>query len=115
MIAVRHQPMSNGGWVGTYEDITEQRKVEENIARIARHDALTDLPNRLLFRERMAEGLIRVKARAELMAVICIDLDNFKLINDTLGHPVGDKLLRKVAERLNTAIGECDTIARIGR
>jgi diguanylate cyclase (GGDEF)-like protein/PAS domain S-box-containing protein len=114
VIAVRHQPMSNGGWVGTYEDITEQRKAEESIARMARHDALTDLPNRLLFRERMAEGLARVQAWDELMAVICIDLDNFKLINDSLGHPIGDKLLRKVAERLGSTVRECDTIARIG-
>ncbi|HEY7248788.1 MAG TPA: PAS-domain containing protein [Xanthobacteraceae bacterium] len=114
IIAVRHQPMTNGGWVGTYEDITEQRTAEQNIVRIARHDSLTGLPNRLVFRERMAQGLARVQANAELMAVICIDLDNFKLINDSLGHPIGDKLLCSVAERLNTAIRECDTIARIG-
>jgi diguanylate cyclase (GGDEF)-like protein len=114
VIAVRHQPMANGGWVGTYEDITEQRRAEENIARMARHDALTDLPNRLLFKERMTDGLARVEASNESMAVICIDIDNFKLINDSLGHPIGDKLLCKVAKRLSSSINQGDTIARIG-
>jgi diguanylate cyclase (GGDEF)-like protein len=114
IIAVRHQPMANGGWVGTYEDITERCRIEAHIARLARHDALTELPNRLLFRERMADALARVGAQTESLAVICVDLDNFKTINDSLGHPVGDKLLQWVGERLRGAIADGNTIARLG-
>jgi len=114
IIAVRHLPMLGGGWVGTYEDITERYRAEENIARMARHDALTDLPNRLLFGERMAEGLARVADRNEMMAVMCFDLDNFKAVNDSLGHPIGDKLLQEVAKRLCVSVGRHDTVARLG-
>jgi diguanylate cyclase (GGDEF)-like protein len=81
---------------------------------MARHDSLTDLPNRLLFREKMAEGLGRVAAGAETVAVFCLDLDNFKNINDTLGHPIGDALLRAVGQRLRSVVGQDDTIARLG-
>jgi diguanylate cyclase (GGDEF)-like protein len=106
VIAVRHQPMPGGGWVGTYEDISEQR--------MARHDVLTDLPNRLLFQEKMAAGLARVQEHNESMAVLCLDLDNMKFVNDSLGHPTGDKLLQSVAKRLCGAIRQSDTIARLG-
>jgi diguanylate cyclase (GGDEF)-like protein len=114
VIEVVHQSMPSGGWIETFEDITERRRSEAHIARMARHDSLTDLPNRLLFREKMAEGLGRVARLNESMAVLYLDLDNFKTVNDTLGHPFGDKLLCKVAERLGAAIGEQDTIARLG-
>ncbi len=114
VIAVRHQPMVGGGWVGTYEDITERYRAEENIVRIARHDALTDLPNRLLFGEKMVEGLARVAEKKGAMAVMCFDLDNFKAVNDSLGHPIGDKLLQQLAKRLGLAVGAEDTIARLG-
>jgi diguanylate cyclase (GGDEF)-like protein len=114
IIAVRHQPMANGGWVGTYEDVTERCRSEANIARLARHDALTGLPNRLMFREKMTEGLARVGTETELMAVMCLDLDNFKTVNDSLGHPVGDRLLQSVGERLCRATAEGNTIARLG-
>jgi diguanylate cyclase (GGDEF)-like protein/PAS domain S-box-containing protein len=114
VLEVINEAMPEGGWIVTYEDITERYQVEQNIARMARHDSLTDLPNRLLFREKMAEGLARVQAGGEAMAVFCLDLDNFKTINDTLGHPIGDALLRAVAERLRSVVGEDDTIARLG-
>ena len=114
VVEVVNEPMPEGGWVVTYEDITERYRVEQNIARIARHDSLTDLPNRLMFREKMAEGLARVAEAGEAVAVFCLDLDNFKNINDTLGHPIGDALLRAVAERLRGVVGEDDTIARLG-
>jgi diguanylate cyclase (GGDEF)-like protein len=114
VIAVRHQPMAGGGWVGTYEDITERYRAEENIAHIARHDSLTDLPNRMLFGERMVEGLARVSESKGAMAVMCFDLDNFKAVNDSLGHPIGDKLLRELAKRLCVSVGKHDTIARLG-
>jgi diguanylate cyclase (GGDEF)-like protein len=114
VIAVRHQPTASGGWVGTYEDITERHLAHENIARMARHDALTDLPNRLLFREKMEDGLARVQAGEESMAVMCLDLDNFKAINDSLGHPIGDKLLQGVGKRLANILDPKDTIARLG-
>jgi diguanylate cyclase (GGDEF)-like protein/PAS domain S-box-containing protein len=114
IIAVRHQPMANGGWVGTYEDITERHQAEEHIAHMARHDALTELPNRLLFHEKMADGLVRVESSGMSMAVMCLDLDNFKGINDSLGHPIGDKLLQKIAQRLCGKLGSVDTIARLG-
>jgi diguanylate cyclase (GGDEF)-like protein/PAS domain S-box-containing protein len=114
VLKVVNEPMPEGGWVVTYEDITERYQAEQNIARMARHDALTDLPNRVLFREKMADGLARVASQGEAMAVLCLDLDNFKTINDTLGHPIGDKLLRGVAERLRCAVDPDDTIARLG-
>jgi diguanylate cyclase (GGDEF)-like protein len=81
---------------------------------MARHDALTDLPNRVLFRERMAEGLSRMEAFGESLAVLYLDIDNFKGVNDTLGHPIGDKLLGTIAERVRAAVGEGDTVARLG-
>jgi hypothetical protein len=78
---------------------------------MARHDALTRLPNRVLFRERM-EQAIAMAGRGTEFAVICFDLDNFKQVNDTLGHPVGDGLLVAVSERLRTCVREVDTLAR---
>ena len=114
IIKITHEPMSHGGWVAIYEDITERHRAEEHIAHMARHDALTQLPNRVLLREKMAEGLARVETHGESLAVFCLDLDNFKTVNDTLGHPIGDKLLRAVADRLSRTIGDDDTIARLG-
>jgi diguanylate cyclase (GGDEF)-like protein len=114
IIHVTHEPMAQGGWVAIYEDVTERHRVEQSIAHMARHDALTDLPNRVLFRERMAEGLARVETHGESLALLCLDLDNFKGVNDTLGHPIGDRLLGAIAERIRGAVGEGDTVARLG-
>ena len=112
-IAVVSQPMEGGGWVATHEDITERRRAEMKIAHMARHDALTDLPNRLLLRERLGEALSHV-GRGQRLAVLCLDLDQFKNVNDTLGHPIGDELLRVVAGRLRGCVRETDTISRVG-
>ncbi|MGO8912863.1 MAG: PAS-domain containing protein [Bradyrhizobium sp.] len=114
IVKLDHHPMEHGGWVITYEDVTERHKVEARVAHMARHDALTDLSNRVLFRERMIEGLREVASQGGTMAVLCLDLDNFKSVNDRLGHAVGDRLLRWVAERLQECVGEHDTIARLG-
>jgi diguanylate cyclase (GGDEF)-like protein/PAS domain S-box-containing protein len=114
IIKLTHERMPKGGWVAIYEDVTERHRAEESIAHMARHDALTQLPNRVLLREKMAEGLARVESAAESMAVFYLDLDNFKGVNDTLGHPIGDKLLGIIAERVRGAVGEGDTIARLG-
>ena len=99
IVEIVRQPLSNGGWVATHEDITERRQAEAKIAHMAHHDVLTNLPNRVLFREKMEEGLARVD-RGEQIAVLCLDLDHFKTVNDTLGHPIGDALLESVAKRL---------------
>jgi diguanylate cyclase (GGDEF)-like protein len=112
-IAVVNVPMAGGGWVATHEDITEQRRSEMQIAHMARHDALTDLPNRVLLRERLTEALIHVE-RGQRLAVLCLDLDHFKNVNDSLGHLVGDELLRAVAGRLRGCVRETDTISRVG-
>jgi len=114
VIAVRHRPIANGGWVGTYEDVTERRRFEAHIARLAREDALTDLPNRLMFREKMNEALARLDSREQAFAMVYADVDNFKTVNDTLGHPIGDKFLQTVAARLRGAMRDDDTIARLG-
>jgi diguanylate cyclase (GGDEF)-like protein len=112
-IAVVNVPMAGGGWVATHEDITERRRSEMQIVHMARHDALTDLPNRVLLRERLSEALIHVE-RGQRLAVLCLDLDHFKNINDSLGHPIGDELLRAVAGRLRACVRETDTISRVG-
>jgi diguanylate cyclase (GGDEF)-like protein/PAS domain S-box-containing protein len=112
-LRVVDRPMAGGGWVATFEDITEWRKAEEKISHMARHDPLTDLPNRTQFHEQMEQALRPVR-RDEQIAVLCLDLDHFKDINDTLGHPIGDDLLKAVAERLGRAIRETDILARLG-
>ena len=112
-IMVTRRSMPGGGWVATHEDISEQRRAEAKIAHMAHHDALTDLPNRVLLRDRLDAALARV-GRGEMLAVLYLDLDHFKRINDSLGHSVGDALLRSVAERLRGCLRETDTIARLG-
>jgi diguanylate cyclase (GGDEF)-like protein len=107
------QPMASGGWVVTHEDITERTVSEMKIAHMARHDALTDLPNRVLLRERLDAALSHVD-RGQKLAVLCLDLDQFKQVNDALGHPAGDQLLRIVAGRLRGCVRDTDTIARVG-
>jgi len=113
VIAIHHEPMPGGGWVATHEDITERWRAEAQIERMARHDALTGLPNRLLFRERL-EQHIGASDAAQPLAVLCVDLDRFKAVNDTLGHPVGDELLGAVARRLSDCVRHGDTVARLG-
>src|SRR5205807_1846244 len=88
-ISVVNHPMAGGGWVATHEDITERTRAEKQIAHMARHDALTDLPNRVLLRERLAQALDDL-AEGERLAVLYLDLDHFKSVNDTLGHQIGN-------------------------
>jgi len=112
-VKIRHRPMPDLGWVATHEDITEQRRSEVKIEYMAHHDALTDLANRVLLNERLEQTLGRVHGE-EGVAIHHLDLDQFKAVNDTLGHPAGDKLLKIVADRLCGLVRETDTIARMG-
>jgi len=112
-IAISFQPMGAEGWLATIQDITESRKADARIAHMAHHDALTGLPNRVLFLKRLSQAIARSR-RGEPCAVLCLDLDHFKAVNDTLGHPVGDALLRAVTARLHEHVRETDTVARLG-
>ena len=112
-ISMRYQPLANGSWVTTHEDVTEQRQAEARLIFMAGHDVLTQLPNRMLFRERL-EQAINMAGRGSQSALLCLDLDHFKIVNDTLGHPVGDGLLQAAARRLKTCVREVDTVARLG-
>jgi len=112
-IEIINRPLKSGGWVATIEDITERRRAEEKIAHLAHYDGLTELPNRLLFRERLEQSLREIKP-GEQLAVLYIDIDEFKGVNDALGHPVGDELLKTVARRLRGCLKDTDVAARLG-
>lgn len=114
VIAISRRPMRDGGWVATSEDITERQRTEARIAHLASHDSLTDLPNRTLFRERLENCFSQQERYGGEFALLCLDLDEFKTVNDTLGHPVGDRLLRMVSGRLRDCIRGGDILSRLG-
>ncbi len=113
LIAIHHQPLEDGGWVCTYEDITERRKAEARVEFLAHHDSLTELPNRRLFTDRLDQAITRAVS-GQPCALLCLDLDGFKEVNDRLGHAAGDVLLKNVAMRLKDSIRSDDTAARLG-
>lgn len=113
IISIIEQGLEDGGWVSTHEDITEKRRSEDKVLHLARHDALTGLPNRLYFKEKLEACLAGLGADQKI-AVHYLDLDRFKEVNDTLGHPAGDDLLRKVAARLASTLRQSDILARLG-
>jgi diguanylate cyclase (GGDEF)-like protein len=99
---------------GSVIDITERKRAEEQVRHLAFHDALTGLPNRLLFNDRLTIALAQARRSRQKLAVFYLDLDRFKVINDSLGHSVGDELLRRVPDRLRAVVREGDTVARLG-
>ena len=111
--AISHQSTAGGGWVAIYEDITERRKAESRVVHLAQHDHLTELPNRVFFREELDRNLRRLRT-GQKFAILCLDLDRFKGVNDSLGHSMGDKLLNSVASRLVNCVKERDFVARLG-
>jgi len=112
-IQVVNEPVPDGGWLATHEDITERRRAEERITHLAHYDALTNLPNRTLFHERLKRELSHAAPDRQL-AVLYIDIDEFKSVNDSLGHMIGDELLKSVAASLAACARKTDFVARLG-
>ncbi len=112
-VSKHFEPLAVGGWVMTLEDISERRAAERQIAYLAHHDLLTGLANRTLFRDRLRHAFTDTVS-FQGFAMLCLDLDKFKAVNDTYGHPVGDGLLFAVADRLRAAVRGGDTVARLG-
>jgi diguanylate cyclase (GGDEF)-like protein/PAS domain S-box-containing protein len=113
-IRVSQQPMEGGGWVSIVEDVSEWRQAQVQILHLERHDPLTDLATRMVFREELGNALSRISRTDGQVALHWLDLDHFKVINDSLGHPIGDDLLRSVALRLSACVRDTDCVARLG-
>jgi diguanylate cyclase (GGDEF)-like protein len=114
VIQMTHQPLDDGGWVSTHRDITEVYNLQAELTHLAYHDPLTALPNRTQFYQRLGQAFARLAANGGSFAVLCLDLDGFKPINDTLGHAVGDDLLRQFGRRITAQLGPNDIAARMG-
>ena len=113
-LEIRGMPLPDGGFVTTYMDITARKLAEEEIRTLAFYDALTRLPNRRLLRDRLGLAMASSKRSARYAALMFLDLDNFKPLNDTQGHGVGDMLLIEAANRLSACVREMDTVSRFG-
>ncbi|MEY9573998.1 diguanylate cyclase (GGDEF)-like protein [Bradyrhizobium diazoefficiens] len=113
LIEIKNQPGAAGGWLATHDDVTERIRADERIAHMAHYDALTDLPNRVLMRGHL-ERRVAELAEGKPFAILYIDVDEFKGVNDSLGHEVGDELLRQVANRLRACVSGNDLVARLG-
>jgi diguanylate cyclase (GGDEF)-like protein len=113
LIQVKSEPIPDGGWLATHEDVTDRVRAEERVAHLAHYDALTELPNRASFREHVEHKLSKDDL-GDRFAVLYIDVDEFKSINDSLGHHVGDELLKCIASRLRECAGPSDLVARLG-
>jgi diguanylate cyclase (GGDEF)-like protein len=114
IIALSHQPMAHGGAVAIFEDVTEREQAEARARFLATHDDLTGLPNRLMFGQALSDAIKISRRYRQEFAVMFIDLDRFKIINDTLGHAAGDYLLAEIAGRLKRSVRESDIVARMG-
>jgi len=114
VMSIKRSPTQDGGWVATHEDITERKRAEVEIAHMARHDGLTGLYNRAEFNARLIDVGNRAKRNGGTATVLMLDLDKFKAVNDTLGHPAGDQLLIEVGRRLQAMLRETDVLARLG-
>jgi diguanylate cyclase (GGDEF)-like protein/PAS domain S-box-containing protein len=113
-VLLTRQPMEGGGWLSIVEDITERRRAEAEIIHLARHDVLTGLANRAEFNAKLEEASKRLKRNGGTVTVMMLDLDRFKAVNDTLGHPAGDRLLIEVGRRLQSTVRDIDVLARLG-
>jgi diguanylate cyclase (GGDEF)-like protein/PAS domain S-box-containing protein len=113
-VPLRNEQHEVIGIVGICRDITDRKRAEDQIHFMAQHDALTALPNRILLMDRLSQALLRAQRSNGRVTVIFIDLDNFKVVNDSLGHNAGDRLLRTVADRMVECVRATDTVARIG-
>jgi diguanylate cyclase (GGDEF)-like protein/PAS domain S-box-containing protein len=112
--AVKDEHGALASYVAVFSDIGSMKAAQERLTHIAHHDALTDLPNRLLFAARLEQSIAHSQRHRQHVGVLVLDLDHFKLVNDTLGHPVGDRMLQCVAQRLRTDMRAEDTVARLG-
>jgi diguanylate cyclase (GGDEF)-like protein len=113
-VLVTNQPMPNGGWISTHEDITARREADRQIRFLAHHDPLTALANRTSFAVTLNDAVARLSRCGTPFSVFMIDLDRFKEINDTMGHPAGDQLLCETAQRLKSSLRKTDVLARLG-
>ncbi|MBO9467948.1 diguanylate cyclase [Tropicibacter sp. R15_0] len=114
IISTVHSPMPDGGWVGTHTDITRRAQAEAEIRHASLHDALTGLPNRLKLEEDFQDWVLQSQQDGQEIAMVMLDLNKFKEVNDTHGHHIGDKLLKQVADRLRASVRSGDLVARIG-
>ncbi|MEO5573830.1 MAG: EAL domain-containing protein [Gammaproteobacteria bacterium] len=118
-LSINARPLKDGdgklyGGVAVFRDVTDNKQSEQRLAYLAQYDPLTGLPNRNLFRDRFIQAMARASRGEQLVALMFLDLDHFKGINDSLGHEAGDLLLKAVAERLNACVRQSDTVARLG-